>query len=111
MIICAQQPGAGPAVHYESPRLQVEAMEEATAMVTTFQQTTQALNLAKVMDAKSITQEYEKKIKTMEQTNENLQKEMEASKARDEELNIKAELARQKLLVASYEARLARGST
>jgi hypothetical protein len=87
-------------------------MEEATTMVTTFQEAIQALNLAKVIDAKSITQDYEKKIKSMEKTYDNLQKEkeaahFEASKAREDESAIKVELARQKLLVASYEARLA----
>ena len=84
-------------------------------MVRTFQETIQALNLAKVMDAKSITQDYEKKIKSMEEANENLQKEkqaahLEASKAREDESVIKAELARQKLLLAAYEARLAESS-
>lgn len=67
------------------------------------------------MDAKSITQDYEKKIKSMEESNETLQKEkeaahLEASKGREDESVIKAELARQKLLVAAYEAHLAESS-
>jgi uncharacterized protein YciW len=90
-------------------------MEEATTMVRTFQEAVQALNLAKVMDAKSITQDYEKKIKSMEKSNKNLQKEkeaahLEASKACEDELAIKAELVKQNLLVAAYEARLAESS-
>jgi hypothetical protein len=90
-------------------------MEEATTMVRTFQEAIQALNLAKVMDAKSITQDFEKKIKSIEESNRLLQKEKEAAylealKAREDKSVIKAELARQKLLVAAYEAHLAESS-
>ena len=104
-LLCAQLPGSGLAYHYASPRLRREALDDASQMVTTFQQATYALNLAKRKEAKEIAETYERQL-TEERAGKH-KAEKDAAEHRQRERVLLDELEAQKAVVESYRVQLA----
>lgn len=104
-ILCAQAPGSGPPYNYTSPRFRREALDEASQMVSTFQQATYALNLAKRIGAKEIAETYEQKL--IEERTGKKKAEEEVSKGRQREQDLQDQLEMQKAVVDAYRAQLA----
>ena len=74
-------------------------------MVSAFQATTYALNLAKRVNAKEIAQKYEKELTEARSRKEEV--EVEVARGRQREQDLLAELEAQKAEVNAYRARLA----